>query len=172
VGNGITPSPKFSCAFQLLSCYNDINGIISFIESAMKTKILNLLKQFSAVKFSAQSLINSSMNWNHKYNGHCEVTIRHNAACFTDYLTTPSGKVICDRKVWQFNNDLLEFWHYRHGSYQHIFSFSLPDLKLVANYYCDADCYSAELRLSDDTMMLTIRINSQRKNEELIYSYI
>ena len=188
---------------------NEVKKNINIIE-----QIYKFMSFVNFLSFESTSLGNSDMNWNYKGDGVVKINvIRNKIADIIDEEWTDKseiymdetielnddGKIIKlnDRKLWKFFNDKVEFWRYRNGDFENIFSFIEKDNKifLLNNYTCSLDIYSGLLNLLDDRLIFSIFINNMstdiaeigdnsienneekmiqiahRKKEKIVYTY-
>ena len=188
---------------------NEVKKNINIIE-----QIYKFMSFVNFLSFESTSLGNSDMNWNYKGDGVVKINvIRNKIADIIDEEWTDKseiymdetielnddGKIIKlnDRKLWKFFNDKVEFWRYRNGDFENIFSFIEKDntIFLLNNYTCSLDIYSGLLNLLDDRLIFSIFINNMstdiaeigdnsienneekmiqiahRKKEKIVYTY-
>lgn len=188
---------------------NEVKKNINIIEQIYK--FMSFVNFFS---FESTSLANSDMNWNYKGDGVVKINVIRNKIAdiideeWTDKIEiymdeaielNDDGKIIKlnDRKLWKFFNDKVEFWRYRNGDFENIFSFIEKDntIFLLNNYTCSLDIYSGLLNLLDDRLIFSIFINNMstdiaeigdnsienneekmiqiahRKKEKIVYTY-
>ena len=188
---------------------NEVKKNINIIEQIYK--FMSFVNFFS---FESTSLANSDMNWNYKGDGIVKINVIRNKIAdiideeWTDKIEiymdeaielNDDGKIIKlnDRKLWKFFNDKVEFWRYRNGDFENIFSFIEKDntIFLLNNYTCSLDIYSGLLNLLDDRLIFSIFINNMstdiaeigdnsienneekmiqiahRKKEKIVYTY-
>ena len=153
---------------------NEANKNINIIE-----QIYKIMSFVNFLSFESNSLGNSDMNWNYKGDGVIKINVirNKNADIIDEEWTDKSeiymdetielnddGKIIKlnDRKLWKFFNDKVEFWRYRNGDFENIFSFIEKDntIFLLNNYTCSLDIYSGLLNLLDDRLIFSIFINN------------
>ena len=188
---------------------NEVKKNINIIEQIYK--FMSFVNFFS---FESTSLANSDMNWNYKGDGVVKINVIRNKIAdiideeWTDKIEiymdeaielNDDGKIIKlnDRKLWKFFNDKVEFWRYRNGDFENIFSFIEKDntIFLLNNYTCSLDIYSGLLNLLDDRLIFSIFKNNMstdiaeigdnsienneekmiqiahRKKEKIVYTY-
>ncbi len=188
---------------------NEVKKNINIIE-----QIYKFMSFVNFLSFESTSLANSDMNWNYKGDGVVKINVIRNKIAdiideeWTDKIEiymdeaielNDDGKIIKlnDRKLWKFFNDKVEFWRYRNGDFENIFSFIEKDntIFLLNNYTCSLDIYSGLLNLLDDRLIFSIFINNMstdiaeigdnsienneekmiqiahRKKEKIVYTY-
>ena len=188
---------------------NEVKKNINIIE-----QIYKFMSFVNFLSFESTSLANSDMNWNYKGDGVVKINVIRNKIAdiideeWTDKIEiymdeaielNDDGKIIKlnDRKLWNFFNDKVEFWRYRNGDFENIFSFIEKDntIFLLNNYTCSLDIYSGLLNLLDDRLIFSIFINNMstdiaeigdnsienneekmiqiahRKKEKIVYTY-
>lgn len=188
---------------------NEVKKNINIIE-----QIYKFMSFVNFLSFESTSLANSDMNWNYKGDGIVKINVIRNKIAdiideeWTDKIEiymdeaielNDDGKIIKlnDRKLWKFFNDKVEFWRYRNGDFENIFSFIEKDntIFLLNNYTCSLDIYSGLLNLLDDRLIFSIFINNMstdiaeigdnsienneekmiqiahRKKEKIVYTY-
>jgi hypothetical protein len=113
------------------------------------------------------------MAWNRSGSGITTVTVTDNIVYFEDHIVSDQKAI--DKKKWIFTEKKLEFWHHQQGDYLHVLDFDLSsqskELVSIAPHICLDDHYSGTLSLVDPTLVFTIFIHSQVKNEEIRYVY-
>ena len=196
----------------------NINELENNNEAKKNINIIEQIYKFMSfvnfLSFESNSLGNSDMNWNYKGDGVIKINVirNKNADIIDEEWTDKSeiymdetielnddGKIIKlnDRKLWKFFNDKVEFWRYRNGDFENIFSFIEKDntIFLLNNYTCSLDIYSGLLNLLDDRLIFSIFINNMstdiaeigynsienneekmiqiahRKKEKIVYTY-
>jgi hypothetical protein len=136
-------------------------------------KISKLFENVDKLVFSSSSMGNSQMDWNYNGNGKTAVTCENNKIYFLDRITIDDRLSYEDKKMWVFDQDELEFWHFRNNAYEKIFTFSKWDYNLLmaGEYICSEDVYMGRIEVEDDGIVFMMEIKSSKKNELIKYKY-
>lgn len=132
-----------------------------------------LFKKVKKLKFFSKSLENSEMNWNFFGEGNVEITEENNKIYFFEKIILNNGMEIFDKKIWEFEENKINFYRFRNEMYEKIFEFSKKDEKFVLEekYRCFPDNYFGEIEILENEIKFTIKIVGKRKNEEIKYIY-
>jgi hypothetical protein len=134
--------------------------------------VLSVLATKSTFKFTAQSNINSKMNWHKNIDGTTEVSQTNNSIIFHDTLLFEPK--VHDCKKWIVEDNKLHFWHLRLGQFIYVFSFDLTCKSSViysTNHVCNADTYVGKIEIINNCFQFDMYITSPIKNEHITYTY-
>lgn len=139
--------------------------------------LLSVFQQFAAVRaltFASSSQAGSQMNWHTTGTGTIDKHVSAQHIDFHETITLANGRVCHDKKRWCFSGSLLIFQRYRNEQYETIFEFQYENGQFVPcqPYWCVPDEYRAELCVSPQSIVFTMTIHSERKNELLRYEYV
>ena len=136
-------------------------------------EIYNKFILVKRLDFISRSLKDSNMNWNYKGKGEICVRQDNNDIYFSEDIYIDENTLLKDRKMWRFEKDVIEFYHFRNKNYEKIFTFTVKggEFLLKQKYECALDCYSGSLKIKGEDICFRINIRGKRKNEEITYIY-
>lgn len=136
-------------------------------------RISELFKNVDKLVFTSSSMGNSEMDWNYNGTGKTAVTCENNKIYFLDRITIDEKLSYEDRKMWTFDENTLEFWHFRNNVYEKIFTFSKHEYNMLTagEYICSDDIYMGKIEISEDNIIFMLEIKSNKKNELIKYNY-
>ena len=137
--------------------------------------VYEIMRNVRKLSFRAQSLESSSqMDWNYTGEGDVRVEEESGKLYFFEEIILDNGAVYKDKKLWNFNENCIEFWRFRNREYEKIFEFMLENWEFILKekYVCVPDLYFGNIQVLRNKICFLIKIRGEKKDEILEYAYL